>query len=181
MLTPKFPARIEVAARLDYLACEPLPALNIGAGINPIAGAVNADLREGPDIDVTLNVMTPPWPFDAQFFGRVFAFHLLEHIPVTTVLVVFAEAYRVLKPGGVFVAEVPDVVAVAQTLVNGQWGALRNLYAMDRYLGDAHRWGYDASALAVLAAVAGFAAWSTEPGTDYHAGQMPTVRLEAVR
>jgi SAM-dependent methyltransferase len=181
MLSSKFPARLEVSSRLDYLACDPEPALNIGAGINPIEGAVNADLSAGLGIDVTVNVMTPPWPWEPQTFGRVFAFHLLEHIPVTTVLVVFAEAYRVLRPGGVFVAEVPDVVAVAKTLVEGQYGAIRNLYAMDRYLGDAHRWGYDASALAVLAAVAGFSAWSTEPGTDYHAGQMPTVRLEAVR
>jgi SAM-dependent methyltransferase len=45
-------------------------------------------------------------PFAEAAFGAVFSFHLLMHLDRATLAAVFAEVGRVLRPGGVFVADV---------------------------------------------------------------------------
>ena len=45
-------------------------------------------------------------PFPAASFDAVFALHLLMHLDTAAVRAIFAEAFRVLRPGGMFVADV---------------------------------------------------------------------------
>lgn len=45
-------------------------------------------------------------PFAPASFDAVFAFHLLMHLDTATIRSIFAEAFRVLRPGGMFVADI---------------------------------------------------------------------------
>jgi ubiquinone/menaquinone biosynthesis C-methylase UbiE len=45
-------------------------------------------------------------PFRAGTFDAVFALHLLMHLEQPTIRTIFAEAARVLRPGGIFVADI---------------------------------------------------------------------------
>lgn len=179
-MIPRFPCNVMMDPRLKWVGYDGPMVLNIGAGINPIQGALNADGIQKEGIDVVMDVREP-WPFDQQAFDKVLGFHVLEHIPIEKALHFFQESHRVLKPAGLLILECPDMVGMAKDFVNGNWGEIRRIYASDREPGDQHRWGYDASSMSTLAMVTGFLQCITKPGTDYHSGQIPTVRLEAVR
>lgn len=82
-----------------------MPKLNLGCGTDIRQGYVNLDIlkREGVDVAHDLNVF--PYPFPKNHFDEIYASHLLEH--VEDVLKVMEELYRMLKPGGVLIANVP--------------------------------------------------------------------------
>ena len=179
-MIPRFPLDYRMDPRLELVSYEGPNVLNVGAGINPIHGAVNADSVQKPGIDVVMDV-TQAWPFPDGIFDKVLAFHIIEHIEAEQALHFFREAYRVLRPAALLIVECPDIVGLARELLDGNYAALRYIYSHNRAPGDMHRWGYDASSLAALATACGFQRTLTKRGTDYHAVQMSTVRLEAVR
>lgn len=45
---------------------------------------------------------------DDAHFGAITGFHIAEHIPFNTLIALFDEALRVLKPGGVLILETPN-------------------------------------------------------------------------
>ncbi|MBP6012818.1 MAG: class I SAM-dependent methyltransferase [Alphaproteobacteria bacterium] len=45
-------------------------------------------------------------PFPPASFDAVFAFHLLMHLEVEAIGAIFAESFRVLRPGGLFIADI---------------------------------------------------------------------------
>ena len=181
MCSPTLPVRLTLSPRMQYRATEGTRMLVIGAGINPVVGAVNQDLHPGPGIGATWT-LTERWPVDDGIFDKVVGLQVLEHIPVESSLFVCQEAHRVLVPGGALILEVPDFPkCCARFLGEDEAGMLRAIYSTDRHVGDAHRWGWDARQLGLLVTLAGFHCFHTEPGTDYHSVQIPTVRIEAAR
>ena len=94
----------------------PLPegqTLDLGCG-KVKRGDVGMDVYPGPAVDVVHDLRDVPWPFPDASFARIISRHVLEHIPWTpepqydeALFRVMAEAWRVLKPGGVFSIEVP--------------------------------------------------------------------------
>ncbi len=58
-------------------------------------------LREGDVLEVLRDL-------DDATFGAVTAFHLFEHLPPARIIEVLAQARRVLRPGGVLIAECPN-------------------------------------------------------------------------
>lgn len=105
----------------------------------------------------------------------------MEHLPIEKLNTIFSEVRRILVPGGVFIAETPDIRAICKDYLAGNMNALRNMYSRQTPPGDAHVWGHTAESLATLAFANGFAYALTKEGTDYHSTQLGTVRLEAVK
>lgn len=61
------------------------------------------------DLDATeADVLTHLRSLPADSHGAVTAFHLVEHLPLTTLLELLAETWRVLQPGGVLIVETPN-------------------------------------------------------------------------
>lgn len=180
--TSRFPLSIDPHQTLRYVAAGPFDmVLNLGSGINPILGATNADSKSGlPNCDLVLDA-TQRWPIEDGTYDMVCSFHMIEHLPAEDVLHFFQEAHRVLRLAGVLIIECPDIVGLCQDVANGNLGALRQIYGGSAAEQDRHLWGYDRSSLLTLAKTAGFGAYYTGPGTDYHSVQLPTVRLEAVK
>jgi SAM-dependent methyltransferase len=78
--------------------------LDIGCGRKKLPEAVGLDRYPLPGVDVVAD-LNGGLPFPEQTFDAVWANQVLEHVPDLVELVY--EVYRVLKPGGIFVAHVP--------------------------------------------------------------------------
>ena len=182
MIQPRFPLNPMLDPRLRYAGYDGDRVLNIGAGINPIIGpgTVNHDVKEELGY-INFDVTKPPWPVDSESFDKVLAFHIIEHIEIEQVNSFLQECWRVLVMNGALIMECPDIVGMAQELVNGNQGMLRYIYSYNRTPGDSHRFGYTAGSLGALVCANGFKHFLTKPGTDYHSLQMPTVRIEAIK
>jgi SAM-dependent methyltransferase len=81
------------------------PALDLGCGGRKLPGAMGIDSLALTGVDVVHNLDTFPWPVGDASFDLVFANHYLEHSE--DLLATLSEIYRILKPGGRLVFQVP--------------------------------------------------------------------------
>ncbi len=178
--------------------------LHLGCGLTAPAGWLNVDgsyqvvlakhpwlkrlmlamgliSREQADIPWTAGVMrlnlTRPLPFPEGQFVAVYSSHLIEHLYYDQALALLKECHRVMRPGAVCRAVVPDL----QALVGRYWqakaaadpnagtrmmeelmvhekgphkGLAGAYYRITAY--HQHKWMYDAASLEQLFTVAGF-------------------------
>lgn len=79
--------------------------LDVGVGNKKFPSSIGVDIRSHSQADVVHNLNEFPWPFDEKKFDLILCRHVLEHIPATDK--VMEELYRICKPGGKVVIEVP--------------------------------------------------------------------------
>jgi predicted SAM-dependent methyltransferase len=93
----------KVAPFLRY----PEKKLNLGCGPNLKPGWINIDLLDsGADLQLDLREQ---WPFADASISHIYSEHVFEHFEVREEVSHFlSEAYRVLRPGGLFEVGVPD-------------------------------------------------------------------------
>lgn len=179
--TSRYAADYSMDPRLVGVGYDGPLHLNVGSGVNPIPSAKNVDIQAMPGANEHWD-FREPWPHPDNSFDKVTLFHCLEHVTPTQALAVAREAFRVLHPKGLLIAEVPDLDGMVRELSQGNYGMLVGpLYGGYDAPMDAHLFGYTASSLALLCHLAGFIRLVTGPGKDYHAPQMPTIRVEAVK
>jgi predicted SAM-dependent methyltransferase len=68
-------------------------------------GWITVDKDRRADICMDL---THPLPFSAETVSHIYSSHLLEHFPFKEMIKLLQECHRVLRPGGVFEAAVPN-------------------------------------------------------------------------
>lgn len=176
------PADLMFDKRLYYVVnSTPGEMLNLGAGVNPVDGALNHDQVIRPGIQVAFDLLKMPWPLENNRFAAVLAFHVLEHLPVSYSLDFFKECHRILRPNGGIIIETPDMPRMVEEYAKGNVGMLGRMYGDYLNYGEGHVWGWDRHQLVIVSRLAGFKVCITKDGTDYHSGQIPTVRLEAIR
>lgn len=90
--------------------------LNIGAGDKYLPGFINVD-RHG-DQDVIADAFPLPFPTDSA--NELWAIHLFEHIHRGKASECLTEWFRVLKPGGKLVLEMPCLDKIVKLLANGE-------------------------------------------------------------
>lgn len=90
--------------------------LNVGAGDKYLPGFVNIDRHGNQDI----NSDAFPLPFPTDHADELWAIHLLEHIHRSQASNVLTEWFRVLKPGGKLVLELPCLDKIARMIVRGE-------------------------------------------------------------
>ncbi|MFW7379492.1 MAG: class I SAM-dependent methyltransferase [Oligoflexus sp.] len=162
-----------------YLKSHNVKMLNIGAGPNRKEGWLTADAFK-PEADIYMNARTK-WPFPDNTFDVIYSEHMLEHIHVDKVPHLLSEAFRVLKPGGLFRVTVPDLEIHATNYVNrndeffkpiidkykARWDKQKEKYWLIRSNGGAfmsravqrfyrHRWMYDFETLSSCLDEVGF-------------------------
>lgn len=79
--------------------------LHLGCGHDIRPGWVNHDLAALPGVDTVHDLRVRPWPWADGTFGRIEAFHVLEHLPDTVGM--FEELHRICAPGARVVLRVP--------------------------------------------------------------------------
>jgi predicted SAM-dependent methyltransferase len=93
--------------KIDTLMKSTIPIkLELGAGKNRgIAGWTYADMNE--QCELTLD-LSQPLPFPDNCVDMIYSSHLLEHFRYPNLLNLLNECLRILKPGGVFSAAIPN-------------------------------------------------------------------------
>jgi predicted SAM-dependent methyltransferase len=145
--------------------------LHLGCGSNRKAGFVNIDLD--PQADLTLD-LREALPFEDNSCALVYSEHFLEHLEYPeTALRLLIECHRVLAPGGLFSAGVPDtewpILEYAGTRNEGYFDLAKaawhppwcftELEHINYHFrqGHEHRFAYDFKTLQRVLQMAGFA------------------------
>lgn len=97
-------------------------------------------------------------PFIDNCVDFVYSSHSLEHLPVRHAEHLCREVFRVLKPGGVFRACVPDLKIACQEYANGhtQAALILLLGSAEPTYYAAHKWMYDTETMTGVLRAAGF-------------------------
>lgn len=92
--------------------------LNLGCGNDIREGYVNVDFREThPSVQV-IDLSKFPWPFEDASADEILMLDFLEHFPYATTPFILLECYRVLKPNGSVVIQVPDATHLTRALAD---------------------------------------------------------------
>jgi SAM-dependent methyltransferase len=160
--------------------------LNVGCGNRRLPGYTGVDAIQRPAADIVAPAHAIPLPDGCA--SEVLAVHLVEHVFSWEVPQLLAEWRRLLKPGGVLVLEMPDLMKCARNLVEGRAGRKPDQLHMWGIFGDdtlrdpfmMHRSGWWFTRLAPVVVAAGFVD-VVERETQFHpAGRgIRDFRLEA--
>jgi predicted SAM-dependent methyltransferase len=124
----------------EKLAKEGALRINLGSGHIPLDGFLNVDGRPLPGIDVVADVRR--LPFDAGEVDEIYSAHLLEHFPIEELTrSLLPYWFSLLRPGGRFVAVVPDAETMAREFAAGRYSFddLRLVtFGEQEYDGDFH-------------------------------------------
>jgi predicted SAM-dependent methyltransferase len=147
--------------------------LHLGCGDIRKEGYVNIDHRK---TDATDEVMDCRFleAYEDESADVIESYHLIEHLPrphshEENVNDALKNWYNVLKPGGKLVIECPDFhETVRDYWENNNKARKNNIYGLDRFEGDTHRWGYEFDELKSMLQAAGYTDIKRKPPTDFH-------------
>ena len=90
-------------------------------GCGPIrpSGWINADIKEGPGIDISCDILDG-LPLDSDSIDYIFSQHALQELKILDVVDALRELHRVLKPGGVLRLCLPDLDNAIAAYQNGR-------------------------------------------------------------
>ncbi len=110
--------------------------VNVGCGPNLLEGYENIDIV--PQTDAVKEGTLIDMPFEDSSVDEVLAEHIFEHMDFREEPQAWAECYRVLKPGGKLVMEVPDFEWVCKTFLEAkdEFKEFYQLGSLDHYFGN---------------------------------------------
>jgi hypothetical protein len=153
--------------------------LHLGCGHRRIPGFVNIDHNPSGATDYVCDITKLPCP--PSSIARIETYHVIEHIPLQFVKPTLTHWLTVLRPGGTFVAECPDLRADCEEFLAGNEERLYSIFGRQRFKGDAHHWGYTSDSLCKLLLSVGFKTATPSAPIDYHAEREPCIRVEAAK
>ena len=133
--------------------------LELASGQRPTVGYVHNDLNAFDGIDI----VSPAWEIDLpdNWFDEVIAVAFVEHLRYEQATQTFANVRRLLKPGGSFVFDVPNLSEWCKYFNDpdapfDREYVLRTLYGWQRWPGDEHKSGWTEELLHLYLTDAGF-------------------------
>ncbi|KKN77580.1 hypothetical protein LCGC14_0358550 [marine sediment metagenome] len=173
--------------------------LHLGCGRQRLEGYVNIDCRKSKGTDVVCDIRALPYAENSV--DTIESYHVFEHMPVCLhanvddkygekyglLITVLKEWYRVLKPGGNLVIEMPDLDKVLEVYLEadeaGKEKLLIGIYGSFRGGDDTdiHRWGANEARLDYMLVKAGFKYIKFTEAQDYHRDFCPCLRVEAIK
>ncbi len=82
--------------------------LNLGCGDDIREGYTNVDFRQTHPSVLLADLSTFPWPFEDESADEILMLDFLEHFPYASTPFILLECFRILKPEGTVVIQVPD-------------------------------------------------------------------------
>lgn len=132
--------------------------LEIGCGQRPTPGYIHNDMNPFPDVELVCS----PWEIDlpSASLDEAMALGVIEHLTYAQVEQTLGHVHRLLRSGGVFYFDVPDLPVWCRYAVDHFEGRstpfpiehiLSTLYGWQRWPGDEHKSGwYEAKLVALL-------------------------------
>lgn len=168
--------------------------LNVGCGKRVMEGWVNCDIARDPEAERDPEIIcdAKQIPLEDECADVLQAIHLFEHFYRWQIDDVLKEWKRLLKPGGLLILELPNLVKCCQNYLEGRMRGGKNPDQLSRWgiYGDPrtgnpymnHPWGYAPDELISLLKEAGFQK-AAERQTEYHpAGRHHRdMRIEAIK
>lgn len=139
--------------------------LELGSGGRPTPGYCHQDVYEQPGTDLDHVGPASSIALPDNTVTEVLALGVVEHFTRSEAKATFANVYRMLAPGGVFLFDVPDLKVWCQYLVDYENGALcpfsrdhilATLYGWQRWDGDEHKSGWTRDLIELELRAAGF-------------------------
>lgn len=138
--------------------------LNVGCGERRLPGytGVDAVARGAADIISPADKI----PLEDECADEILAVHVVEHVHIWEVPALLAEWYRLLKPGGLLVLEMPDLIKTCRNVLDGRivggkhpdqltmWSLYGDPRTKDPYM--SHKWCHTFKTLAPTVIEAGF-------------------------
>lgn len=148
-------------------------------------GWINVDIQASPKAPYPPEILSDvrSIPLEDGCADEVMALHLIEHFYLWEVPDVLAEWRRLLKPGGLLVLELPNLLLAAKNLLAGRddqacmWPLYGDPGHKDPYM--CHRWGYTPATLEALLVANGFTQVKHMPPSQHGARVDRDMRLEA--
>jgi ubiquinone/menaquinone biosynthesis C-methylase UbiE len=168
--------------------------LNVGCGKRILDGWVNCDIARDPEAEKEPEILcdAKQIPLEDECADVLQAIHLFEHFYRWQIDDVLKEWKRLLKPGGLLILELPNLVKCCQNYLEGRMRGGKNPDQLSRWgiYGDPrtgnpymnHPWGYSPDELISILQEAGFRK-AAERQTEFHpAGRHHRdMRIEAVK
>lgn len=147
--------------------------LDIGAGGSPKPGYTTVDLYAPADIKDDILSLSK---IKDNSVTVVTSYHILEHLNHDDVPQAFAAVFRVLKPGGRWDLEVPDLLWILQDFLRTpepkRWGwKIQTIFGLQNHPGEFHRTGFSPERLSHLLISAGFVKIKLDPHFSPHYNQ----------
>jgi predicted SAM-dependent methyltransferase len=138
--------------------------LNLGSGTSPMHEYTNIDML--PEADVQHD-LTTPLPYRDNSITRIYSSHVVEHFTRKEWEFVRRDWARVLKPGGEMEIRCPDIMKLAQHLVDNPGDPMRiqQIYGQQANPGQFHKNGFNEQILAD--SFPGFSYKLLKPSSDY--------------
>jgi predicted SAM-dependent methyltransferase len=127
--------------------------LELGSGLRPTEGYLHQDCIQ---LEVSLDYVCKAWevPIYEGSLDEVIAIAVIEHLRYTEVTRTLSHIHRLLKPGGIFLFDVPDVTVWIRYLHQIYEGidvpyskedVIKTLWGHQRWEGDEHKsmWDYE--------------------------------------
>jgi predicted SAM-dependent methyltransferase len=142
--------------------------LNIGSSGEHVDGWMSVDLLRDPEGVCLRMDAAQPWPFESGSAEAINSEHMVEHLDPAAAPHFFAEAMRVLRPGGVIRTSTPDLRGICQAYLAAEpevlkvhrehgYDARNHADMVNNYVHmHGHRHIYDFETLRLLLADAGF-------------------------
>jgi predicted SAM-dependent methyltransferase len=114
--------------------------LDIGCGLCK-KGHIGIDVRKTRDVDVVADVRQ--LPFRADVFDHIYSSAVIEHFSHREIRQLICEWTRVLRRGGLFEIECPDLRARAFLFfLNPSWKNIEDIYGGQDYIYNYHKCGF---------------------------------------
>lgn len=95
-----------------------LRRLNWGCGSSPDGGWINSDIKEGPGIDISCDILKG-LPLDTDSIDYIASIHTLPELSYPQIEPALVELRRVLRPAGLVRLSLPDLDKAIRAYVDG--------------------------------------------------------------
>jgi len=151
--------------------------LHLGCGNRRIEGSLNIDWRKTNATDMVCDIKK--LPFQNNSIEKIESYHVIEHLSRHDVLKALKEWNRVLQSGGTLNIECPDFDELVRLYLKGDEKALDGIFALQRFEGDYHLFGYNYKRLKRVLENSGFTDIKSRTAQDYHTSEWPCIRVES--